>query len=49
MCGGYLAKRVVSVVVMEERRSRIGGGRAPASTSGGAFSLSVDGAVEVLF
>lgn len=49
MWGGYFVKSVVRVVVMEARRSRIGGGRVPAWVSGGAFSLSVDWAVELLF
>ena len=38
-CGGFLVKRVVSVLIIEVRRSWIGVGRAVGVGCGGAFSL----------
>ena len=44
VCGGWVRKRVVRVVVMEVRRACICGGSVPGGAvmvGGGSFSLSV--------
>lgn len=42
MCGGWVEKREVSVLVMEVIRMRIWGGRVMVEGGGGAFSLLLE-------